>query len=279
MKNILCFLSFFIVAFTQIAFAQEENNTTKNPILTSKFQVGVGMFIPTQTVKFGLDASSSNTEINFGKSFDFNNHAVRPNMSFDWRFSKHWKLAAEYFNANYSKNSVLEEDIEIGDGDYTFEEGSYVKIGYKINLYRVYVGRVISSGLKHELGGGLGVHILNVGPFIEGDVIINGNDNEFKTAAISATAPLPNIALWYHFAPTQKWAFSARVDWFGLSIDEYSGSLWDISPSVRYQIIKNMAVALDYRYFKVNANVNKDLWNGSFDLSFSGPTVTLFANF
>jgi hypothetical protein len=40
-----------------------------------------------------------------------------------------------------------------------------------------------------------------------------------------------------------------------------------------------MAVALDYRYFKVNANVNKDLWNGSFDLSFSGPTVTLFANF
>lgn len=264
-----------IIVVNQQIIAQETEE--KNPILTSKFQLGFGLFIPTQNVKFGVDASSGDQDINFGKTFDFNNSAARPEVSFSWRFSKFWKLNAEYFNASYAKKLVLEEDIEIGD-DYVFNEGSNVKIGYKINLYRIYVGRIISSGMKHELGGGLGFHILNVGPYIEGDVIVNNTDNEFKTASTSVTAPLPNIALWYYYAPTNKWSFTANVDWFGITIDKYSGSLWDIIPSVRYQVIKNFAVSLDYRYFKVNAKVKEDSWKGSFDLSFSGPTITLYGN-
>jgi len=278
MKRHLIYIYLFIFASTQIIFAQVENESTKHPILTSKFQLSVGLFISRQSLNFSLDAASNNQEINFGETFDFKNSSGRPQVSFDWRFAKKWKVSAEYFNANNSEKAELEEDIEIGDGDYTFESGSNVKIGYKINLYRIYAGRVISSGLKHELGGGLGIHLLNMGPFIEGDIIINGNNNEFKRAAVSLTAPLPNIALWYYYAPTEKWAFTARLDWFGLSVDEYSGSLWDIGPSVRYQIIKNLGIALDYRYFKVNANINKEFWDGSADLSFKGPTITIIGN-
>lgn len=98
------------------------------------------------------------------------------------------------------------------------------------------------------------------------------------------TQPLPNIALWYYYyyyyyAPTEKWAFTARFDWFGISIDEFSGSLWDFGPRVNYQIIKNLGVAVDYRYFKINADVKKDYWKGEADLSFSGPSLTIIGNF
>ncbi|RXP45588.1 hypothetical protein EC396_15375 [Lutibacter sp. HS1-25] len=259
--------------------AQEKNEFTKNPILTSKFQIGVGLFIPTQKVKFELNGSSENQEIEFGESFDFNNNSLRPQFYLDWRFAKKWKLSAEYFNASYNKNLELEEDIVINNGEYTFKKGSNVKLGYKFNLYRVFVGTFISSGLKHELGAGLGFHITNIGPFIEGNIIVNNNDNEFKSASISVTAPLPNLALWYHFAPTEKWSFSARLDWFGITINEYSGSLWDVGPCVRYQFSKNFAAALDYRYFKINANVDQKVWNGSFAMSFSGPTLSLHTTF
>ena len=275
MKKQVLILLFLSVGLGQIIFAQEVEE--KNPILTNKFQLGVGMYIPSQNVNFSINAGSEDQAIDFGKTFDFNNNAVRPEFSFDWRFSKNWKLAAEYFNASYSEKRTLNEDINVG-GDYTFEEGSNVKLGYRINLYRIYVGRLISIGQKHELGGGLGAHVLNLGPFIEADIDVNGNDNEFKRAATSITTPLPNIALWYYYAPTKKWSFTASVDWFSLKVDEYSGSLWDISPSVRYQVIKNLAVALDYRYFKINANVNKSAWDGSFDMSFSGPTITFFGS-
>lgn len=105
---------------------------------------------------------------------------------------------------------MLEEDIEACD--FLFESVSNVAIGYKINLYRIYVGRIISSGEKHELGDGLGFHFLNIGPFIEENIIVNGNDNQFKNVSLSVLAPLPNIALWYYYAPTEKWAFTTKLD-------------------------------------------------------------------
>lgn len=280
MKKTLLIALLFLIS-NNLVIAQTENTVTKNPILTSKFQAGVGLFIPTQKVKFGVSGSSENQEIEFGESFDFDNNSYRPQFYFDWRFSQNWKLSAEFFNASYNKKLELEEDIEIniGDENYTFNKGSNVKLGYKFNLYRVFVGRVISSGLKHELGGGLGFHITNIGPFIEGNAIFNNNDNEFKRASVSLTAPLPNVALWYYFAPTEKWSFSARLDWFGITVGDYSGLLWDIGPAVRYQFSKTFAVALDYRYFKLDADVDKEKWNGSFDMSFNGPTLGVFANF
>lgn len=281
MKKIFLYTIFFIFVSNQLVIAQEEiNDDSKHQILTSKFQIGIGMFIPTQKVKFSVDGSTNNNIIEFDETFDFNNNSVRPQVSFDWRFSKKWKLALEYFNAGYSNEIELKKDIIAGD--YTFESGSNVKIGYNINLYRTFVGRVISTGEKHELGGGLGFHILDIGPFIEGQINISGDKNnaefELEKASPSLTAPLPNIALWYYYAPTEKWAFSARFDWFGIKIDEFSGSLWDFGPRVHYQIIKNIGVAIDYRYFEINVDLEKTYWNGQANLSFNGPTLTFIGN-
>ncbi len=259
-----------IIISVQHTFGQEKES--KHPVLTSKFHLGFGLYFPSQSVQFKVNADSEDQGINFDDTFDFNNNQTTLDVNFEWRFSKNWKLAAEYFNINYATTAVLENDIEAGD--YFFNKGSTVGIGYKINLYRLFAGRVISRGLKHELGAGFGLHVLYLGPFIEDNV----NENEFKRTDVSATAPLPNIALWYYFAPTEKWAFTAKVGWFSLTIDEYSGSLWDISPSVRYQIIKNLGVAFDYRFFGVKANINEGEWDGGVKLSFSGPTLTLIGN-
>ncbi|MFD1315484.1 hypothetical protein [Namhaeicola litoreus] len=249
----------------------------KHPILTSRFQFGAGVYIPTQKVKFSVDGKSKDQLIEFDETFDFNNNRATPQFTFDWRFANKWRLGAEYFNASYATKAVLKSDITAGD--YTFNKGSNVGVGYTINLYRIFVGHLISSGQKHELGGGLGVHLLSIKPFIEGNIIVNEGDNTFKRVAGEATAPLPNIALWYYFAPTEKWAFTAKFDWFGITVNEYSGSLWDLSPGVRYRFTKYFGLAIDYRYFLVNAGINQNQWNGSVDLSFSGPSFTLYGSF
>jgi len=150
-----------------LVLAQEEEST-KNPILTSKFQLGVGMYIPTQKVKFSIDGSSDNQAISFDETFDFNNNQVTPQATFDWRFAKKWKLGAQYFRVNYAAKAELKNDIIAGD--YTFESGSFVRVGYKINLYRLLVGRLISTGDHHELGGGIGFHVLNIKPFLQDSI-------------------------------------------------------------------------------------------------------------
>lgn len=275
MKKTGKLLMLFSIICCQFINAQEEINS-KNPILTSKFQLGIGVYFPTQNVKFSASGDANNQVIEFDGTFDFNSNQVTPQVFFDWRFAKKWKFAAEYFNVRYATKAELENDIVAGD--YTFESGSNVEVGYKINLYRLFVGTLIFSNSKQELGGGIGFHILNIGPYIQGNIIVNGGNNEFKRVNTSDTAPLPNIGLWYHYAPFQKWAFSARVDWFGMELDEYAGSLWDISPSVNYQIIKNLSVGLEYRYFKTHLDIDKDYWNGSTDLSFSGVALKVVGN-
>ncbi len=273
--NFIKYLTVFFFFFSAplLVYAQEEN---KHPILSDQFYIETGVFIPQKDVKFGADGDLGE-DIDFGRTFDFNDNQATFFFNGEWRWNKKWRLTGEYFAVNNAARVTLPEDITIGD--ITFEEGTFVRGGIEFALFRVFVGRIISSGPKHSLGAGLGVHMMNIGAFIEGEVRTDQGDKEFRAPRTSFLIPLPNIGAWYHWAPNEKWALSARLDYFGITIDKYSGGLWNVAPSIKYQIIKNLGLGIDYRFFFVNARVEDDMWMGQFDMNFSGPLLTVHANF
>ncbi len=256
-------------------FSQEE--TKKHSILTDKFQFEVGLFIPSKSIKIGADGSSPNNIIDFDETFKLNDNETTIFFKFDWYFSKKWKLSVETFNIKNANKAVLDQDIVFDE--ITFEQGSNIRGGFGVNMYRIFFGRAFSRGLKHEFGAGLGVHAMNTSAFIEGDVFTSEGDLEFERKSVSALVPLPNLGIWYYFAPTEKWAFIARLDWFGISIGDYSGSLWDVAPGVKYQIFRNVGIGVDYRYFFLKASVNKSDWSGEFNIAFEGPLFSINASF
>lgn len=284
--------SFFLLAilFLQSNLAQEKNKFEessllieqkeefkKHQILTDRFHLEFGLYIPTKQLKVGANGSLPNLEIDFGDTFDFNDSELTFFGHMEWYFAKKWKISVENFNIQNAKKIELEEDINWED--IVFKKGTSARGGFSINLYRVYVGRVISEGLKHQLGIGLGVHALNTSAFIEGEIAIDDFEYEFQRRSVNGIIPLPNIGFWYFYAPNNKWAFIARLDWFSITIDEYSGSLSDIAPGIKYQIFKHFGIGIDYRYFFVNAKVNKSEWDGRLNLGFNGPVITLHTNF
>jgi hypothetical protein len=91
-------------------------------------------------------------------------------------------------------------------------------------------------------------------------------------------APLPKLGAWYFYAPNPKWLLTTRVDWFAISIEEYSGGLWDIGTGVNYQFHKHIGVGFNYRYFNASAQVDKTNWKGVFSLIFQGPLLTINVN-
>jgi len=276
MKN-QAILSFIAILYSGFLFSQEVSE--KHPILTDRFQAEAGLFFPSKSIRIGADGSSENNEIDFDDSFKLNDSETTLFLNFEWRFSKNrkWKVGVEYFAIKNANKAELKEDIEFDN--ITFKEGTNIRGGFGINMYRIYFGRSFSRGLKHEFGAGLGVHALNTTAFIEGDVLTSEGDLNFERRAVSALVPLPNIGLWYYYTPTTKLALVARVDWFGITIGDYSGGLWNVAPGIKYQIFKNVGLGIDYRYFIVNANVNKSDWNGSFDMTFNGPLFVVHANF
>lgn len=271
MKKFLCILLFLLV--TLPVMSQEE----KHPILDDSFYIEAGVFIPSKNIELGADGSIPNEDINFGETFNLTDNESTFFFSAEWRWNRKWRVGFETFGINNGNRLTLEEDVPFED--ITFEKGTFVRAGVEFDLYRVFVGRIISTGQKHSLGAGLGIHGLNIGAFVEGEVKTDLGDQKFERRGVSALIPLPNIGFWYNWAPTHRWALTARVDWFGITIDQYSGGLWNVSPGVKFQIIRNLGVGLDYRLFALNAKVSESNWKGAFDMNYSGPLITLHGNF
>jgi len=278
MKSILPVIV-FLVAFGSL-FSQR--NEDKHPLLTDRFLARAALFIPARTVQVGAEGnipSNNLGDIDFDESFGIGGTQNTLNFDFIWRFSrnKFWSVRGQYFRVASEGGAVLEQDIEWQD--YTFQAGSSATAGYGLSLYRIFFGRVISTGQKHELGGGLGIHGLNTYAFIEGEAFINDISTGFRRERVNGFLPLPNIGVWYIWAPTPKWAFSATVDWFGIKIGDYSGGLWNLSPGVTFQAFKNIGFSANYHYLNYYANVTQNSWNGSFDMTFKGPSFGVTANF
>ncbi len=281
MKSILGIL-IFLITFSS-AFSQNEDD--KHPILKDRYSIGLGWYFPNRDVKLGV-AGNINTEdiddledIDFDETLGLNEGDNTFNLNFTWRFSRNklWSVRGEYFKVGSTKNVTLDEEIEWGDT--TYPVGGEAKVSFGLGLYRIFFGRAISTGQKHELGGGLGIHGLNVNASVEGEGFVGDESAGISRSEVSIFLPLPNIGLWYIWAPTDKWAFSASVDWFGIKIDNVSGGLWNVSPGVTYQIIRNLGVNLNYQFLNFGADVDRDNFKGSFDLTFGGPSFRIIGNF
>ena len=278
MKIILFLIAFFLV--NNFSFSQEIDDTPKedkHPILSDKFMFNTGVYFSTKFLKIGVNGEGPHEIIDLNKAFDLNANEATFFFNFHWRFTKKWSLSSEYFSIRNGNKWELEEDIPWGD--VTFKKGSNVRVKFGLDMYRIFIGRSILQRQHHEFGVGLGVHDLQIGASITGDAYINDSDFNFEKKSISANAPLPNLGFWYFYAPNSKWGLSYKLDWFGITVGEYFGSLWNIAPAVNYQLFKHIGVGLSYRYFKFTAKVNKTNWNGRFDMIFQGPLFSISGNF
>ncbi len=281
MKSILITI-IFLVTFNTLS---SQNTDDTHPILTSRFMIGAGWYFPTRDVKLSV-AGTINTDgieeiedIDIDETLGLSSGDDTFTLSFFWRFSKSklWSVRGDYFKLGATRTVVLDEEIK-WEG-VTYPVGGEVEGSFGIGLYRVFFGRAITAGQKHELGVGIGSHGLDVSASIEGEGFVGDEPVGINKSDVGVFLPLPNIGFWFIWAPSYRWAFSASVDWFGISIDNISGSLWNVSPGITFQIFKNLGINANYQFLSFNADVDRSDFRGSFDLTFGGPSFRIIGNF
>ena len=142
--------------------------------------------------------------------------------------------------------------------DVVFQQGSSVAIGHDFELIRVFFARRFESKKDHhEFGVGGGLHWIGLGACIEGNAIIAGGGNAFRTESVSVTAPLPNIGAWYTYSISPDWALKARLDWLRFNIGEYDGGLINASFGINYRVFKYAGIGLSYNIFDLDVGINK----------------------
>lgn len=274
-------LSIFLLLIWAIS-SHAQSDSGKNPLLTGRFIIGAGWYAPKENVELGVAGSTDleNIEnIDFDERLGLSGGKNTFNARFKWRFSgsKLWYVTGDYFAISNEKTFTLDEEIEWED--VTYAVGVEVEMGYRVGLYRIFFGRVISSGQQHEFSAGLGIHGLDTSAFIEGNGSVNEGSVSLERRENRIFIPLPNIGASYIWAPSTRWALSASIDWFGIEIDNISGGLWNLSPGISFMFTEKLGITANYQFLNFRAGIDQDDWNGNFRLDFGGPSVRLLGVF
>lgn len=279
MKKQYSLLLFILFLCNQFLFSQDA--VKKHPLLTDKFVFSGALFFPEKSVQFAVNNKEYESDLDISEKFGVDNYERTSDFYFGWRFAKKWKLNAGYFNVRDVFIANLEEDIQWEDKE--FRAGYNVEAGVNVGVFRTFIGRLISSGNKHELGGGIGVHGMLISLYLEGEAFISNDDNilesNFEKLSKEAVAPLPNIGFWYYWTPSSKWAITTDADWFYLSVGEYTGWLWDAAAGVKFQAVDFFGVGLNYKYYSIDLVIDKEKWDGKAKLRYNGPLVMVYFNF
>ncbi len=157
-------------ALTPAAFAQGSSGV--HPWLEDDFIISVGGFYPRKKFKISVDGESSNQEIDFDRDAAVVDEEATAALNFRWKFGEKWSVAGQYYATRDSRQLVLEEDITWRDN--VLRAGSNIGAGADLDLVRVFLGReFFTAEPYHEFGLGLGLHWLQVGAFVEGEMFVN----------------------------------------------------------------------------------------------------------
>ena len=269
----LIITAFFLVFIAGTAAAQTTDDY--HPFLSDKFNLEIGAFWPQINFTARADGSHPEESVDYDEAFNIGDSQVAGAINFRWRFGKKWSFWGQYWGTNQSGKAVLEEDIEWEN--IVFKEGTFAGAGVELDIVRAFFGREFNLGPEHEFGLGAGLHYLNLGTYIEGEIITSGFSNDFYRASNSAAFPLPNIGAWYMYSWSPRWMVQARVDWLSASIGDYSGSMWDIQGGINYQAFKNIGFGLYVKGFELDVDIDRDNWHGNVDFDQWGPLFTVSA--
>ncbi len=275
MRNRAWFLLIFFLAATP-SLAQEEKDL--HPWLTDEFTVDVGLFMPDRKVELSVEGplgSIQGENIDFDESLGLSSQDDLVALNFGWRFGEKWELGIQYFESDGERSRTLDEDVEWGE--FVFGAGTGVTAGIDFMLVRTFFGRSFESADHHDFGIGLGIHYMEMGAFIEGLAILNGQQAGFRRENVSTQAPLPNVGAWYLRSLSDRWAVRLRFDWFGADIDDYDGELINLAAGVNYQLFDNFGLGVSYNYFELDVGVDKSGWRGEIETTYDGLFVHVSA--
>lgn len=270
-KTSLFHLAALFAIFSTDIFADDWDY---HSVLSDNFILSVGAFRSSNS--FDIEAGTvgdPGDRIDFGDNLGVSDHSTLVNVQLRWRFgsSRKWSLSGQYFSNNATGNAVLEEDYTWDD--LTFIEGSYAESGVKFEIARVFLGYSFVKNEQNDFGIGFGIHNLDLSAYIEGEIRINDGTTGVRRADAGASQILPNIGAWYAFSPAKRWLLHARVDWISASINDYDGTMWNVSGGINFQAWRHVGFDLSWQYFDLDVTATKSDWTGNAKLTYNGPVL------
>ncbi len=217
------------------------------------------------------DTGANGTPIDLAKQLGQGRNRTIPTILLGGRFSNKWRAELEYLALPQHATRVLDNDITVGDT--TYAANGTLTSRFRTDIYRFVVGYSPIKTDTAELGFSIGAHITTFRAGFEGVGSVNGNPATLETFSRTQLAPLPTIGAYGNYSLSPMFSLYGRADLFALTIDKYSGHLYDLQGGVQARVAKNFGIGAGYRYVEYQIGIKGDNLRGRINYKFNGPLI------
>lgn len=255
MKKVFLFsLIFSATAFISSAWANDDS-----PVGKDRFKLAIGGFFPALDSELQVNSkqlgTGSNVDLESDLGFDENVNLFV--LGGYWRFAKKHRFYFGYYGFDRDATKTLTREIEWDDK--VFVADAKLQSEWEVDFIYGKYGYSFYQGNKWELSGSLGIYFLDTSITLRGEAEINNGEaggSAEVTEEESIGLPIPLFGLTAEYYITPKWRAIASASYFTISIDEWDGSVLDLSAQLEYLFHKNFGIGTGYSYFY--ADIERD---------------------
>lgn len=233
----------FGVCLVPEAQAQE---TASNPSLSKTWIVDVG--VAYRSLDGELSAVTSGGK---GGSYDLgrlglDDHDTSVSASMHWRISKAWRLDLGYDEVGTSGRVANGTSFDFGR--ITIPAGYELSSSLDVKTYSAFLGYAFSQSQSFELGGRLGVSVLDTSASVGGRAFVGKAQVIAGPEDVSMTTVVPTIGLYTTYAFDDRLAFEGSIDGIAGTLGSYSGHYLQLSGGLKYWLTDSFALGVGYSF-------------------------------
>ena len=162
-------------------------------------------------------------------------------------------------------------------GEQTIPVGAQVTSAFDADWYIAELTYSIVQNEKVDAGIGIGLHAVDLQTDLTARIDVGDDGVEAVQGDLNTLAPLPNFLAYAYWEISPKWNTVARMGWFGLEYDIYSGQMINAHFVLNYQLTPRLGVGAAYQLVRLDVDVERKNYREIYDIDFAGPMF--FATF
>ena len=197
----------------------------------------------------------------------FSNSLIIPKFDFQYSFTPHSSLYAEYYNISRKSKFEVDEGFDWGDIEIPDNAGT-AEIFLNTQIWSV--GYMYSFVNKPDVEISFFANVFILGIYTGLDVEQQDIHNRFRL-----TAPLPSFGYRFNYEILPRVRFGGTHSFFFLRIGDYSGYINNFKLSLDYRIIEWMSLGASYSKFDLNVSSEANSFKGIIEYTYNGPGLYL----
>jgi hypothetical protein len=189
-----------------------------------------------------------------------------------YRFNDRHAIGFSWYRVGLSGEKVINEQIQIRDN--VIAAGASTQTSLSFNTYRLIYNYSFYRNDKVELAVSPGLYMMRTKFNFTGQGTINGVAGNTTVVNEELTLPLPSIGLVANYNITPKLQFQSRYDFFYLTINDYTGAMFEFYAGLEYRLFQHFAMGAAYD--RLQASLRGDGDQG-FNIDFSYNLAYVYA--